>query len=700
MRLILTIFLIFIAGWTLSAQACTLLGLNLKALLNLAPFVIAALLGAYFLLPATTTSISRGQELVGRLKRSHDKQLFPIMLGLVFLLPISLYWSWIAFWYVAVLLLGLCLIPRNSAVRPETFVGVLNSKRSESLIVGLCVVAAVVLSYWVSRSDLDDAFYVAVAAFSSSNPEHSLLATDPMLGETSFPLIFPSYRFSSFELLSGAIGYLLSVPAMDVYYIYLLPLWVVATVVAVFLLTRELIPRHWLLAGILALFLTLFLGEMHRSPANFSFVRLFQGKAVFLSVIVPSIFYLTGRFFSERGTDADLILLACCQIASIGLTNFGMLAAPIAGFSALISNIPLAIRKETKKLYSASAILLVPLPYLIAVALQANGSPIMNFENETAANVFTSVFGKHQQYLVGLLLVAGPVLAKNTVTTWRLAVPPLLLLGIYLNPWLSSLVSKYVTTPPVYWRVVWSFPILVYAAISLSLIAVELLERKTSRLFIGLLAAIVLGLTVRTFPLNTLRVENVEFTERFASWKVPDSHLVVAQKAARVDNAGGRLLAPDEIAGLISRFEQHPRLVSTRGLYLDLLRHAIGEDSYRQRRVLYDLVTGKPVEKADLVRLALRSLEVSIIVVHLDNEYPQVISLFESEGYKCLEVVNRYSIWKRTNLCYQQGCKIGDDLPKLLENAASLAGVYTIARKALSLLPAGPNFPGHRITFV
>jgi hypothetical protein len=416
MRMIISAFLIFFTGWTLSAQVCVLLGWNLKALLLLAPFVIITLFGMYFLLPKVKTSGLSYRNIFLGFGWGSNKNVFNIMLATLFILPVSLYWSWIAFWILAVFLLGLCLLLRDSRMQSESLVEVVNSRKSETIIIVLIAITAVVLSYAVSRSDLDDSFYVAVSAFSSSSPEHSLLATDPMLGETGFPLIFQSYRFASFELLSGAVAYLLSIPTMDVYYIYLLPLWVVAAVAAIFLLTRELIPKHWLLAGVVTFLLTLLLGEMHRSPANFSFVRIFQGKAVFLSVIVPTIFYLTARFFSKRGTNADLFLLACCQVVSIGLSNFGMLAGPIAGFGALVSNIPLALKGKVKKLYPAFAILLIPIPYLINVALQSKGSPIMKFENETAANVWNSVFGNHQQYLMGILLLAGPILAKDTIT--------------------------------------------------------------------------------------------------------------------------------------------------------------------------------------------------------------------------------------------------------------------------------------------
>jgi len=642
---IISVFLIAFSGWTVSAQACVLLGWNIKDLLVLAPFAVFSLFIAYFFLPKMHGQSFLEKTVVSKFHRFSNEYVFPTSLVMLFILPVSLYWSWVVFWILAIVLLMVSLFLLEPGREARTLNVTTDRSKSPLLIIFLLVIAAVALSYAVSRSDLDDAFYVAVAAFSSSNPEHSLLATDPMLGEVGLPLIFPSYRFTSFELLSGAFAYLFSIPSMDVYYIYLLPVWVVVSIAATFLLTRELIPKKWILAGVIAFLLTLLLGEMHRSTANFSFVRLFQGKSVFLSVIVPSIFFLTARFFSKRGTNADLFLLACCQVVAIGLSNFGMLAGPVAGFGALISNIPLALKGDKNKLYFTLAVLFIPLPYLINVALQAKGSPIMDFGIETAENVWIAVFGVHQQYLVGILLIAGPVLAKDTITKWRLAVPPFILFAIYLNPWLSDFISKYVTTPPVYWRVVWSFPILVFAAVSFCMIATELFERKPYRLLVALLSAIVLGLTFYSFPFNTLRSENIGKIESFATWKIPSPDLIVAQKAIAMYQGDGMLLAPDAIAGVISRFEEHPRLVSTRGLYLDLLKPALGDEEYTKRRVLYDFVMGNIEGDGELVRITFRSMKPSLIVLNLNSESPLAVELLSAEGFNKREVINNYSYW-------------------------------------------------------
>ncbi|KTD58727.1 hypothetical protein Lsai_1334 [Legionella sainthelensi] len=515
----------------------------------------------------------------------------------------------------------------------------------ERAVVGLLLLAWIFLAYAVTRSDLDDAYFTAVAAFSSSHPESSLLAVDPMFGEKKLPLPFPSCRFSSFELISGAIAYLFSVPAMDPYYIYLLPVWLMVVLAATFLLTKEIIPQRWILAGVIAFLFTLLLGEMHRGPANFSFVRIFQGKAVFLSAIVPLIFYFTAKFLSKRGTLMDLFLLGCCQMTSIGLSHFGTLMAPIAGFGALFSNVPLII-SNWKKACLAFAMLLIPAPYLIYIMLQSKNSPLLNFPLESSTQVWSSVMGIHQQYLIGLLLIIGPILAKNSLMRWRLAIPIFLFFFIYLNPYLSEFISKYVTTPAVYWRISWSFPILIFSAISYALVIDNILEKKPLRHFYVSLWFFIFGLILYSLPYNTLREKNIGPFEGFAVWKVPSNTLGIAMEIITIigDN-GTSLLAPDEIAGVVSRFEKHPRLVNVRGMYLDILKPSFSSEEYSRRIALYNLTLGTISEEERFIEESLKQLNVSIVIIAVDNESSEIVHLLHTAHYKRIKVKSNYAFW-------------------------------------------------------
>jgi hypothetical protein len=563
------------------------------------------------------------------------------------LAPAILHVSWTAFWF------GSLLILTYSVFRKVTSDAVVASEPGprngwESPTVLSLAASAVVLTLAVSRSDLDDAFYVAVSAFTSGHPSEPLLAFDPMHGDRNLPLIFPSYRFSSFELLAGALANLLGIPAMDVVYKVLPPLWAVTTVFCIFLLAQELMPKRWLVLGVIAFLLIVILGESHRGPANMMFVRMFQGKAVYLSAIVPAIFYLTGRYLSPKGRAGDLFLLGCAQLTAIGMSNFAMLAAPMAGFGALLSNALLIEKESRKKLWGGLMTLAIPLPYLIMVAVESHGgSSLLHFQIEKPFQVWESVFGPRQQYVVAILLLAGPVLARDALTRHRLAIPPLILFAIYLNPYLSDFISKNITTPPVYWRVVWSFPILIFAAASACTILDRLMESQKLRSFPAFLSAIVFALLGLSLPYHTLRSDNIGFHLDFASRKVPAHQYAVAESAIRVNGQGNRLLAPDEISGVISRFEEHPKLVSVRSLYIDLLASALGKEAYRDRSVLHGLVSGSPARDIETTRAALNSLRVATIVMLDNKENEASAQLLEGERYRRAEIVNGYVIWSR-----------------------------------------------------
>ena len=642
----LTAFLIIYSGWTIAVHLGLLLVLELRSTIALSPMIILALFGLHRVLQhAQCPTGDHARTVLRALPCGDAYDGLLAFLVLMIALPVILYWSWNAFWIASVLVLVLTLLRHEDmhSAEPSPFAQAVNGKGP--IVILLATVLLVVLSYAITRSDLDDAFYAAVAASASSTPAEALKRGDPMLGEIGHSLILPSYRFVSFELLSGAGGYLFSVPAIDFYYVYFLPGWVAASVLAIFLLTSELIPRYWVITGCLAIVLTLLLGEMHRSPANFAVVRLFQGKAVFLSALVPAIFYLTARFTSDRGTKADLLLLGCCQISAVGLTHFGMLMGPIAGFSALLSNALLYRGENSRKFVYALALLFVPLPYLLSIAAESAGSSILELKSESAADVWLSVFGSHQQFLLGMLLLAGPALAKDSITRWRLAIPPLILYAVLLNPFLSEFISKYVTTTPVYWRVVWSFPIVIFAAISLCLIIVRIMERGGNIYVRGVLCALVVLAVAHALPFHTLTKENVERMDRFAEWKIPQEHLRVSEVAMELVRNDGRLLAPDEVAGVVSRFENHPRLVSTRGFYLPMMKSSFSPNEYEARTALYRFVIGKAIEDHNVVQDALRGLNVAVIVLNRNVESTGHLEMLKRTHFDLHSVVDGYSVW-------------------------------------------------------
>ena len=68
-------------------------------------------------------------------------------------------------------------------------------------------------------------------------------------------------------------------------------------------------------------------GDAHRWYGNFAFVRIWQGKSIFLFVFLPLV-YAYAVEFALRPTLRSWVLLAAAQIAALGCSSSAVWAAP------------------------------------------------------------------------------------------------------------------------------------------------------------------------------------------------------------------------------------------------------------------------------------------------------------------------------------------------------------------------------------
>ena len=630
-------------GWTLACHISTLAHFSLLECALLTPVLVAsALFFAWKTLPdgpayvALSTSPGRSMPAL-------------VALGLVILIVVALRYSWGLFWAGSVLLLGtslwLCKVP----LPPASFGPTPHISRPEKFWVGLLGILAACFALTAIRGDLDDAYYVAVAAFTHAHPHAPLLQADPMFDRGGgLPLLFPSYRFSAYEPLGALIAWIFGIPAMDAIYRILPPLAAVATIASTFFCARELNPKRWLVTGSIAIVLLLLLGECHRSFGNFGFVRIFQGKAIFVSALVPLIYGLSFRYMSSKDRPGDLLLLVYAQLAAIGLSNFAILGAPMVGLVAAISIAPPFNRETIKKLLRLAATCTVALPYLAWVALQSHDALVFSaFDQESAQAVWLNIFGQTQQYLIAGTLLLAPLLVRDPVLRWRLAAPCFILLAVLLNPWLAAPISRYITSPPVYWRVTWCLPITIYLATAISVIAekVHASIRGSERIFAIVTATALLLLTCLAIPYSVTRQENhIEWS--FTGRKVDGNDLNVAAQAIHL-TGNGQLLASDEISGVVAMYEQHPPLVNVRSFYIDLLKSSMPFAEYQDRKTLAAWVSGISTPPSDPGK-ALTALDVGTVAANTSlAQYADIAALLMKNGFKPAITTGGYAIWTR-----------------------------------------------------
>ncbi|UJM90027.1 DUF6077 domain-containing protein [Rhodanobacter denitrificans] len=636
-----TYVLILFAGWSLACHAATLLHASLMQACLLAPMTCT-------LLSLCGRAINRSPpgDLPASGAGAMQPCIAPALIGTLLLL-ITLHFSWLAFWAGSIVMLALAAYSARSGTEQEEQPLSPVSRIDKVWIVALCIAGAL-LTLAVSRSDLDDAYYVAVAAFSASHLHAPLLGTDPMFGEHGWPLLFPSYRFSAYEPLAGAIAHALNLPAMDIMHRGLPPLGAIAMVGAIFFCTRETVPQHWVSAGTAVIVLMLLFGEEHRSAANFGFVRAFQGKALFLWIMVPTIFGLSFRYASHRGRPFDLFLLACAQVASIGLSNYATLGAPLAGAVAAISAAPPLSRASTRRWLALSATTLVALPYLIFVAtLSHDASALSQLAFEPPSDVWLHVFGHHQQFLIAFLMLLAPFIAGTPTQRWRLAIPPLILFAILLNPLLAPWISRYVTSAPVYWRVTWTFPVLIYLGVAVVLLIDYAKQSHRLVNHATIAAALAIPLAATAASGNSLRPSNhIEW--HFASRKLNPADSQVADTILALAGRG-RILADDSISAILAMHESHPPLVNVRSMYLKLLAPHMSKSEYAGRAKLAQFVSGGRLPAASAFKAELNRFDVGTVAIRADSSnYATSQTSLMAAGLHLAARCGAYTIWTNT----------------------------------------------------
>jgi hypothetical protein len=363
-------------------------------------------------------------------------------------------------WWSALVLLGVfaATIVRGDA--PE--ISPPQSSRSLEGLLWLLAVACVGLTLVAHRPDADDAFYVNIAVAAIEAPGQALFSRDTLVGVENVPIYLPVYRVHSYELWNGALAFLTGIPPIYVFHWVSAGLGALLVPLAYAKLFRVLTPRWWLWSvGVLTLILVV-IGETHRWYGNFAFVRIWQGKAILLSVALPLIFAYSLRF-AVQPTMRGWLLLGASQIAAVGWTSSALWTAPAAALLALAA----AFRPSPQSLKIAAIGALGSVYVLVQAALlrarltdlRASWSLPDREPGAQLLVAFVTTLGDSRLLLFGLgtLLVAGAVSAPGLARRFAVVCPLILLVGL-LNPYVAKWASMNVTGPS-YWRSMWALPL-------------------------------------------------------------------------------------------------------------------------------------------------------------------------------------------------------------------------------------------------
>jgi hypothetical protein len=546
-----------------------------------------------------------------------------------------------------------------------------------ALVLGLGAALAV-LSTLMSRPDADDITFFTRAAAQLSHLGAPILTSDVTSNVAGLPGPSIGYLLTSYEFLVALVGHVFGLDPLSTYHNAACAL-ASALVPAVYYLVLRRLGLAPLLAlagaGGASLFLLLD-GADHHSMGNMSFVRLWQGKAILLTLLLP---YLLGHTIAylRDGGRRPWWCIVCAGIAATGLTTIGCFFAPAAiGTTAVAVAGGLLVTRQVaaRDLLRRGAVLLTAVlwPAAILAATLAAPVPGTYSPRELLAAVAelddsaTIMAARQDAWYKALLLpTAGPARAVWALVlvatapllalTRRQAVLVAAFVPVFLifvaNPLSGGLL--FAAVPDVYWRFAFLLPVPLGAGLVVVALARALSPSGASRArairAVG--AAGLIAVFVLTFGITTMSPDNAGFTWKSpAAWKL-DPRVLTSLDPWLPAVSRRTVLADEPVAVALTLADPSVRMVAQRppntlGSFVMAGHHDEGSRRVRAQSV----VAGASAEAADVA--ALREVlagDVDVVVVRTAAERLVAGVLVELDGdWRRMGGDAEYSVWVRT----------------------------------------------------
>ncbi len=570
----------------------------------------------------------------------------------------------LALWWVAVAVLAVATLASLRQV-PAPSAPLARGRGLEASLWTLALGCAA-LALLAHRPDLDDAFYLNLAVAAVDQPQAALLAEDTLHGIAGLPVHHPVYRVHTWELWNALWSWLTGVPVIAMFH------WVSASLAAALVplawarLFRRLVPAYWLAAVCVLVFVLVVVGDVHRGYGNFAFVRIWQGKSVLLSVVLPVVAACAIDFARAPSWRRGL-LLAAGQIAALGCSSSALWAAPAVSLSAAACALcPDRVGLRRLALAASTSIYVIGVGVGLQATLAEDHAARLHARDTAAWHEVvaekraerTSRHAPGLQLETALARVLGDGAARSIglaalLGGWAFLAPglgrryacvvPLAVWLVLLNPYASDAISRYAVGNS-YWRTFWALPIPALLALSIS---AAFGWGRGRGLAVGatLLAC---GLFALAPGYTTLSPQN---DVRFGR---PSFKVTEAYRAAELFHeqmpAGASVVAPRSVSAWLPTFSgrTHPLLV--RDPYLRRYRVELGQEDLYHRLVMTEFVSGVAIEP-DAARHFARGLEryaVRGVLLAVSQQTGRARSALREAGFAKVLATLEFEIWTRS----------------------------------------------------
>ncbi len=222
------------------------------------------------------------------------------------------------------LLLGvLFLTLRQAAFCPPPFTPRSAPEKSAFMLTAALAIA-VPYTLISHRPDADDALYLFFGLLPLDQPHQAIdQAMNPLLTHIGGH----GRMLTSYPAIEAVVSYWTGVDFLQVHYLIVPAVAAMLSVLAYYGLFQRINGGHAALLTLMTVIILVLWGGQHRSPGNYAFVRLFQGKAMFYVVVCPYLVNLAIDVLNRR--PGSKLRLAMASITGIGLTQSAIVLVPL-----------------------------------------------------------------------------------------------------------------------------------------------------------------------------------------------------------------------------------------------------------------------------------------------------------------------------------------------------------------------------------
>lgn len=435
-----------------------------------------------------------------------------------------------------------------------------------------CVIAAAVCVTLVAhRPDADDALYLSIPATLLRFPQQPVLLHDTLYRLPEGSILLPFYRLSNYNVLIGVVARLTGIHHLLIAYLVLPSLFAAIVVLAWIYLLRRIVPVRWPVVLPILFLCVMALGEMHRAYGNFAFVRLFQGKAILATCMVPAIAG-AALVYARHGGMRHWLLLCAAQIAALGVTASALFVAPATAALGLAGGWSPDARHSRRFVLG-----LLPAAYLFGAAWLAGSgthearalalpSPVAM---PGVPQILEQTWGTWSTLVLLTALLAAWAFVRDPVRARYFSAGAFFFLLVALNPYATPFVAAHSIGVQTYWRLTWALPLPFFLAVIIDGLGARALAVRPKALAVSACLALLSPAVVFGSRFGSLQRANY-VTLGTPSLKVPPVEFAAAREVAEHVDERGTVLAPQEVATWLPAFTVHPNVIGVRHMYLSL----------------------------------------------------------------------------------------------------------------------------------